>query len=98
PRVELILRVTAVLQFLWSFWIEQCGVYFHPSDENLSPGAPDRKTPLDRIGSPIGVERNRCGQVAFSDPGPPATDFRRWGGSKRHIARSKDSTGIGEPP
>ncbi len=49
----------AVLQFLWSFWIEQCGVYFHPSDENLSPGAPDRKTPLDRIGSALHQLENR---------------------------------------
>ncbi len=26
-------------------------------------------------GSPIGVERNRSGQVAFSSPGSPASDF-----------------------
>ena len=37
-------------------------------------------------GSPIGVERSRCSQVAFSGPGPPATDSRRWGGSKSHLA------------
>ena len=50
---------TAVLQFLWSYWIVQCGVYFHPSDENLSPGAPGRKTPLDRIGFALHQLENR---------------------------------------
>ena len=51
--------IRAVLQILWSLWIEQCGVYFHPSDENLSPGAPGRKTPLDRIGSALHQLENR---------------------------------------
>jgi len=39
--------------------MEQCGVYFHPSDENLSPGAQGRKTPLDRIGSALHQLENR---------------------------------------
>ena len=31
---------TAVLQFLWSFWIEQSGVYFHPSKQQSLAGDP----------------------------------------------------------
>ena len=50
---------TAVLQFLWSLWIEQCGVYFHPTDKDLSVGTPDRKTPLDRIGFALHQLENR---------------------------------------
>jgi hypothetical protein len=65
--------IPAVLQFLWSLWIEQCGVYFHPTDKDPSVGAPDlhptdkdpsvgapdRKTPLDRIGSAAHQLENR---------------------------------------
>ena len=51
--------ITAVLQFPWSLWIEQCGVYFHPCDEDPSQGTPEGKTPLDRIGSALHQLENR---------------------------------------
>jgi hypothetical protein len=53
---DLSLEPTAVLQLLWSLWIEQCGVYFHPSKQQLlAPrfATPEMKTPLGRIGSAL---------------------------------------------
>src|ERR1035437_2090040 len=32
----------------------------------------------------VSVMRNQFAQVAFSQPGSPATGLRRWGGSKSH--------------
>ena len=45
--------VTAVLQFLWSLWIEHWVVCFHPSKQQSLAGDPGGKTPLDRIGSAL---------------------------------------------
>jgi hypothetical protein len=53
------LAFTAVLQFLWSLWIEQWIVYFHPSKQQSLAGAPEGKTPLDRIGSALHQLENR---------------------------------------
>jgi hypothetical protein len=35
------------------------GLYSHPSDENLSLGAPDQKKPLETIGSALNQLENR---------------------------------------
>ena len=54
----------------------QCGVYFHPSDENLSPGAPGRKTPLDRIGFALHQLENRYSPNGACEPCRPLSWHR----------------------
>jgi hypothetical protein len=41
--------------------IVQCGFYFHPCDEDPSPGLPERKKPRDSIGSALHELKNCCG-------------------------------------
>jgi hypothetical protein len=42
--------------------IAQGGIYFHPSDEDLSLGAPLMKMPLEGIGFGVQQLWNRCSQ------------------------------------
>jgi hypothetical protein len=45
--------------------IVQGGIHFHPSDENLSLGTPERKMPLEASGFGVQPLWNRCGRFSL---------------------------------
>jgi hypothetical protein len=48
------------------FRVAKGGIYFHLSDEDLSPGTPDRKKPLGGCGFALQQLENRCRHSLFS--------------------------------
>jgi hypothetical protein len=40
-------------------------------------------------GSPMAVHGNHAAEWLFPQPGPSATGFRRWGGSKSHLRQKR---------
>ena len=55
---------TAVLQILRSLWIEQCGVYFHPSKQQSLAGDPGEENATYGIFG-INVDFSRSVQCGF---------------------------------
>jgi hypothetical protein len=77
----------------------QSGFYFHPTDEDLSAGTPERKKPLEGRGFPLHQLENRYCGAEFLFPltyicGDVFTEVYGYGASRRAIWLGFFATGL----